>query len=294
LAPRLNAAGRLDDMSLGIACLLERDEGRARQLALRLDELNRERRAIESEMKRQAIAQVERLGDLDARASEPGELPWGICVFDEDWHPGVVGIVAARVREKYHRPVIAFAPDGDAGLKGSGRSVPDLHLRDTLDSVAAGSSGLLTRFGGHAMAAGLSLRKRDLAAFTSAFDAAVRARLGEEHLQGVIHSDGELDGMDLGLETAEAIRAGGPWGQGFPEPVFDGRFQVLSHRVVGEAHLKLLLRSPDGDAVDAIAFNRAGLAEGGLPDHLHLAYRLDVNEFRGQRSPQLIVEHVTQ
>jgi single-stranded-DNA-specific exonuclease len=285
VAPRLNAAGRLEDMSLGIACLLTDEEGTARDMAQRLDSLNRERRAIEAEMQSQAVTALTAL-HLDAR------LPRGLCLFDASWHQGVIGILASRVRERVHRPVICFAPAGESLIKGSARSIPGLHVRDALDAVAARHPALLQKFGGHAMAAGLTLARDDFAAFQAAFDAEVTRHLEEDDLQDRILSDGELRPQDLGLDLAETLRAAGPWGQGFPEPIFDGCFEVVARRVVGEKHLKLTLRLPQGPAVDAIAFHQAehSAAPGSL---LHAAYRLDVNEFRGRRSLQLVIEHLT-
>ncbi|MDE2088781.1 MAG: single-stranded-DNA-specific exonuclease RecJ, partial [Gammaproteobacteria bacterium] len=286
VAPRLNAAGRLQDMSLGIECLLCDDPQAARTMARRLDELNRDRREIETEMQDQALAALAAL-DLD-----PERLPVGLCLFDERWHQGVIGILAARIKERLHRPVIAFAPAGTDEIKGSARSVSGLHIRDALDAVAAGNPGLITRFGGHAMAAGLSLTRERLPAFSDAFDREVRRHLSGDDLRGVIHSDGELTETELSLELAELLRAAGPWGQGFPEPVFDGVFEVVNRRVVGERHLKLQLRSSRASScIDAIAFNAAepAPAEG---ERVCIAYRLDVNDYRGLRSLQLIVEHL--
>lgn len=287
LAPRLNAAGRLDDMSLGIQCLLSDDPRRAQGIAAELDQLNHERRDIETGMLSEALA------GLEARLSD-GELPYGLCLYDASWHQGVIGILAARVKERTHRPVIAFAPDSDGHLKGSARSVPGLHIRDALDAVATRQPALIRKFGGHAMAAGLSLERARFEAFQTAFDAEVRRHLTAEDLRGVLQSDGELDPGQLCLDVAEELRRAGPWGQGFPEPLFDGEFEVVSHRVLGGRHLKLVLAPRDSSRIiDAIAFNKVpefGQPEAGQP--LRIAYRLDVNEWRGQRSAQLIVEHL--
>jgi len=288
VAPRLNAAGRLEDMSLGIECLLTDDPGRARELAVRLDELNRERRGIEEEMRQDAVAAIR---DLHL---ESAGLPTGLCLFDPGWHQGVIGILASRIKERLHRPVIAFAPadDGGAELKGSARSISGLHIRDTLDAVAAHHPGLISRFGGHAMAAGLSLPAAHYDAFASAFDAEVSARLDAEALDRVLLTDGELAPPELTLETAQMLRDAGPWGQQFPEPLFEGRFRVVERRIVGGSHLKLVLKAGSGPTeLDAIAF---GIAEGEADlarGSIHAAYRLDVNEFRGRRSVQLIIEH---
>jgi len=288
VGPRLNAAGRLEDMSLGIECLLADSLEEAGPLAVRLDELNRERRAIESEMKSEALALVERL-PLD----EGVELPVGLCLYSETWHQGVIGILASRIKERFHRPVIAFAPGDGEEIKGSARSVPGLHIRDALDAVAARYPNLLRKFGGHAMAAGLTLHRKDLASFRRAFDEEVRRHLTKADLCGQIHSDGELSPEDLSLELAEAIQRSGPWGQGFPEPVFDGVFDVLQRRVVGERHLKLLLRIPECERpFDAIAFN---VTDSDWPTdvmQVQVAYRLEVNEYQGRRSLQLMLEHV--
>ena len=284
VGPRLNAAGRLDDMSHGIECLLSEDGGRAKQLAQHLDALNRERREIEADMQQQAVQVIEHLHLRD------DGLPPGLCLYDADWHQGVIGILAARIKERFHRPVIAFADTGTGELKGSARSIPGLHIRDTLDAIAARHPQLLQKFGGHAMAAGLSLAKADLPAFERAFHAELRLRLDQDTLQGVLETDGELSDSDLELDFAELLRNAGPWGQGFPEPLFEGVFDVVSQRVVGTAHLKLAVR-PEGSrrVLDAIAFNQA--AKPPRPGQkLRLAYRLDSNEYRGMLGVQLVVE----
>ena len=286
LGPRLNAAGRLRDMSLGIECLLCDDEARALELARQLDALNRERRRIEGEMKAEALAHLETLELASGEA-----LPRGLCLYHPQWHQGVIGILAARIKERLHRPVIVFARAGAGELKGSARSVPGLHIRDALDEVAARHPRLLSKFGGHAMAAGLSLREADYPDFSRAFDEVVCGHLREEDLQGVVLSDGELEAGDLNLEAALALREGGPWGQAFPEPVYDGVFEVLEQRVVGGHHLKLRLGHPGGGLpLDAIAFNTDESACAS--ERIHLAYRLDVNEYRGSRRPQLVIEHI--
>ena len=287
VGPRLNAAGRLTDMSLGIECLLTDDFAAAHAMAEKLDALNRERRSIEAAMQQQAIAEVEGLR-LDMAA-----LPRGLCLFHESWHQGVIGIVAARIKERVHRPVIAFAPVSATEIKGSARSVPGLHIRDALDAVAARHPRLLSKFGGHAMAAGLTLERQHFDAFRDAFDAEVSRHLSEDDLQGRIISDGELTPDDLSLPVAELLRAAGPWGQGFPEPLFDGFFEVASQRVVGEKHLKLSLRLPGAaKMLDAIAFN--SVRDGKPPAYARIraAFKLDVNEYQGYRSLQLILEHL--
>jgi single-stranded-DNA-specific exonuclease len=287
VGPRLNAAGRLDDMSLGIECLLCQDAVRAHDLAAQLDALNRERREIEADMKTRALEHVQAM-HLDAR-----QLPLGLCLYDPQWHQGVIGILAARIKEQFHRPVIAFAAAGGGELKGSARSIPGLHIRDTLDAIAARHPGLLQKFGGHAMAAGLSLAEPHLSVFRQAFEQELEARLDASALQGVIQSDGELGADDFSLELSELLRAAGPWGQDFPEPLFDGVFTVLTQRVVGGRHLKLSVRSAQGARVlDAIAFQQAELAPLREGQRVRMAYRLDSNEYRGLLGLQLVVEFI--
>jgi single-stranded-DNA-specific exonuclease len=281
--PRLNAAGRLTDMRTGIECLLNDDAKQCARLANQLDALNRERRDIEADMQREALASMQ--GVLDGI----DDLPFGVCLFEENWHQGVVGIVASRVRERVHRPVIAFARESAEQLKGSARSIPGLHIRDALDAVAASNPGLLLKFGGHAMAAGLSLRDVDLPRFARAFDDHLRRLLKPTDLDDVLRTDGELKGPQLNLELARELRAGGPWGQAFPEPLFDGEFEVLTRRIVGERHLKLTLRS-GAITIDAIAFN---ITDEDWPVEackIRAAYRLDVNDYQSRESAQLIIE----
>ncbi len=289
VAPRLNAAGRLDDMSLGIECLLSETMDTARRLAERLDHMNRERRDIEDDMRREALALVD-----DMRLEDDG-LPLGLCLFDENWHEGVVGIVASRLKDRLHRPVIAFARTGENGeIKGSARSVRGLHIRDALDAVATRHPGLITRFGGHAMAAGLSLPAEHYDDFAAAFDEEVRRHLDDEDLQGVVVTDGGLPEDEFELATAELLRNAGPWGQGFEEPLFDGKFEIVNRRVVGDRHLKLTLRTlVTGRLVDAIAFHTHDRDWPPETQYIEAAYRLDVNEFRGKRSLQLIIQHLT-
>lgn len=286
VGPRLNAAGRLEDMGLGIECLLSEDSKTAVRMARELDRLNHTRREIEQAMKGQALESLE-----DLHLEMMGELPAGLCLYHPQWHQGVIGILASRIREQYHRPVVAFADGGGGILKGSARSVPTLHIRDLLERIVARYEGLVERFGGHAMAAGLSLRRENLDRFKTAFEAEATTALDPDSLQGSIHSDGPLTAQELGLELAQQIRYAGPWGQGFPEPLFDGVFRVIHQRVVADRHLKLRLTTEEnGDIIEAIAFNKADVAE--LPERVHLVYRLDVNEFRGLTSPQLIVETI--
>ncbi len=288
VGPRLNAAGRLDDMSLGIECLLADTLAKARKLAGRLDGLNRERRTIETEMKTEALVIVDEL-----HIDDSAELPVGLCLFSESWHQGVIGILASRIKELLHRPVIAFAPGGGDEIKGSARSVPGLHIRDVLDAVAASHPDLLRKFGGHAMAAGLTLHRKHLEAFRDAFDEEVCRHLAADELYGRVYSDGELPPEQLNMELAEQIRSSGPWGQGFPEPVFNGVFEIVQRRIVGERHLKLVLKPLLGDSVlDAIAFNTV---DSDWPDNVtraEVAYRLDINEYRNRRNLQLILEHI--
>ncbi|MGH8522862.1 MAG: single-stranded-DNA-specific exonuclease RecJ [Gammaproteobacteria bacterium] len=286
VAPRLNAAGRLADMRLGIECLLAEDEGTAKELASRLDGLNRERRDIEAKMHEEAIGSLAGVG-----SGEINEAAYGVCLFHEDWHQGVVGIVAGRIRERINRPVIAFALASGDEIKGSARSVAGVHVRDTLDAVAAAHPGLISKFGGHAMAAGMVLRRADLAAFARAFDLEVERRMSPETLRDVVYTDGELGASDLGLEMAEALEHAGPWGQGFPEPLFDGEFDLQAPRVVADRHLKFILR-PDRSthSIAGIAFNAVEAGWTLEARRVRLAYRLAINEYQG-RSPQLIVEH---
>jgi single-stranded-DNA-specific exonuclease len=290
VGPRLNAAGRLDDMSLGIRCLLADQDAEALQIAQELDLLNRDRRAIEAGMQKEALVSLEAM-----TAELQGDLPAGICLYREDWHQGVIGILASRIKDRWHRPVIVFAADESGGLKGSGRSIAGLHLRDILDEVATSHPGLLHKFGGHAMAAGLSLQSDLLSRFTEAFAQVVRRHLGDQGLEPVIESDGELDAADFSLDLAQQLEQGGPWGQAFPEPVFDGEFHLVSQKLVGEKHLKMVLApaaAPD-TLVDAIAFNvDRSLWPNSNCRRVLAAYKLSVNEFRGSRNLQLMVDYL--
>jgi len=327
VAPRLNAAGRLDDMSIGIECLLTDDEQTARSLAARLSQLNEERREIEQRMQEEAATAVRKV-----HIDSGGELASALCLYDESWHQGVVGLVASRIKDRVHRPVVAFARaeeavagriDSGSGidmgarkpgtspilLRGSARSVPGVHIRDVLDAVATRYPDLIEKFGGHAMAAGLTLKESALTLFTTAL-IEESARWFDAGRQGIIESDGELSPEEMTLATAFELRDGGPWGQGFPEPAFDGEFAVIDTRVVGERHLKLRVRAcQSGEILDAIAFRyfeHAGAADGAggsaaaasafklkfANGTARLAYRLDVNEYLGARRLQLIVEHI--
>lgn len=288
LGPRLNAAGRMDDMSLGIQCLLTDDPALAKQLALQLDELNNDRREIEGQMKNEAMALLGEMKKLDEH-----HLPAGVCLYDANWHQGVIGILASRVKDQIHRPVIAFAPAGKDEIKGSARSIPGVHIRDVLSDVAAAHPKLLSKFGGHAMAAGLSLKMRDYPPFALAFDEMVSKRLAMVDLEQKIYSDGELTEQELTIEFAELLQNAGTWGQDFPEPLFDGVFDVIQSRIVGQRHLKLVLRKPFSELlIDGIAFyvdkpeNWLGVR------HIKAVYKLDINEFRGNRSVQFIVQYL--
>ncbi len=288
IGPRLNAAGRLKDMSLGIETLITDSSRQADQGAAQLDRLNRQRREIEEDMRLQATAHLESL-----QLQDETDLPFGLCIHNRDWHQGVIGILASRIKERYHRPVIAFATAEDGWIKGSARSVPGLHIKDVLDSIAAKNPELIDKFGGHAMAAGLTLRHERFDSFSNAFDHEVRQHLAAEDIRGVIHSDGELVPEQINLEVAQLLRDAGPWGQHFPEPVFDGRFTLVNCRVVGEKHLKLVLALENSDQVlDAIAFNQADRMPTGNQQDLMAAYRLDINEFRGNRSVQMIIQYL--
>jgi single-stranded-DNA-specific exonuclease len=290
VAPRLNAAGRLSDMSVGIRCLLSDSLTEARGLAAELDALNTQRREIESDMQQQAMAAVRALGD-----PRGGKARAGVCLYEASWHQGVVGLVASRVKEQLRRPVIAFARADERTLRGSARSVPGVHVRDVLEAVATREPGLLEKFGGHAMAAGLTLPLAGLDRFAAAFDAEVARVLGGAGRLDTIDTDGELAWPEIALPLAEALAAGGPWGSAFPEPLFEGVFTVRAARVVGERHLKFQVATPEGrGGLDAIAFNgvdpqlRAPLPEGTR----RLAYRLGTNDYGGERRLQLLVEHL--
>lgn len=293
LGPRINAAGRLDDMSFGVELLLSNNIHAARRMANELDALNQTRKEIEEGMKQEALAFCERL-----EFGENTELPYGLALFQRDWHQGVIGILASRIKEKYHRPVIAFADGGDGLIKGSCRSVPGLHMRDALDLIDTQNPGLILKFGGHAMAAGLTIKEADFTRFSHLFDQVVKQELDEAALKGIILSDGELQPEQFSMHTAEMLRSAGPWGQGFPEPIFDGEFKLLHQKLVGEKHLKLMLEPlfkghPTNIMVDGIAFN---VDLRRWPDAsvktVRLAYKLDINEFRGNQSLQLMVEHL--
>jgi single-stranded-DNA-specific exonuclease len=294
VAPRLNAAGRLEDMTIGIQCLLADEVEAARALATRLDGINRERRQIEARMQSDALAALRGLADPLSRAAQRN----GLCLFDESWHQGVVGLVASRIKDRTNRPVIAFARAADGVLRGSARSVPGLHIRDVLDAIATRKPELIARFGGHAMAAGMTLDHANLDEFAADFDAEVTRWSQVAGFSTCIETDGELTVAELALDTATALRAGGPWGQLFPEPSFDGLFTVRNTRIVGERHVKMWVEVPHtGRAFDAIAFNFLDAADAGaaaaLPSgDVRLVYRLDINEYQNQRRLQLLVDRV--
>lgn len=285
VAPRLNAAGRLDDMSLGIECLLTDDLTAARDMANTLNQLNDERRAIEQDMQEQAIIALKKFSTQNMT-----ELPCGVCLFDEGWHQGVIGILASRMKDRLHRPVIAFALANETELKGSARSIPRIHIRDVLANIAAQFPTILQKFGGHAMAAGLTIAREHYDQFATVFDAAISQLVTEIDLNHSWLTDGELAPHELTLELSEVIREAGPWGQIFPEPLFDGVFNLIDQRIVGNKHLKMVV-AKDQQVIDAIAFN---VDLNHWPNHrcqqVNMVYRLDVNEFRGKKSMQLIVE----
>jgi len=286
VGPRLNAAGRLDDMSLGIECLLTDDPIRAKEMADILNQLNDERRVIESDMQRQALEFLNKLGPKGNR------LPSGICLFDEKWHQGVIGILASRMKDRYHRPVIAFALGNEGELKGSARSISGFHIRDALAHIAVQHPDLIYKFGGHAMAAGLTLPQAAFDKFSFEFDQIVSRQLKGEDLHHVLLTDGELLAEELTLELAEIVRLGGPWGQAFPEPLFDGVFQILEQRLLAGKHLKMTL-AIEGKMLDAIAFNvDLNRFPNYRAEYVRIVYRMDVNEYRGKCKLQLIVEHM--
>jgi len=307
IGPRLNAAGRLDDMATGIECLLTDNDALAAQYAEELDNLNEERKNIERGMQEQAMTWLksQQFAQYDEEA-ENKHLPWGLCLHDAGWHQGVIGILASRIKDKVHRPVIAFAnAELDEGvsideqaeqqeIKGSARSIPGLHIRDALDLIAKRRPEILTKFGGHAMAAGLSIKLKHYADFQREFDQVCHELMTEDQLDQVILTDGELNNEDFNLNLAGTLKYAGPWGQQFPEPVFDGQFNVINQRIVGSNHLKLTLGILESQqCIDAIAFN-VSLEE--WPDEscqtIECAYQLDVNEFRGVQSVQLMIRHI--
>lgn len=292
IGPRLNAAGRLDNMSVGVELLLAENMETARALALELDGLNQARKEIEQGMKLEALTICQNLF-ANATALET-DIPHSIVLYQSDWHQGVLGILASRIKEQFHRPVIAFAQDQAGVLKGSARSIPGLHIRDVLERVYSQHPDLILKFGGHAMAAGLSIPESRFDDFRQIFNQTVSELLAEDQLQGTIWTDGELNANLLNLATAEILRQGGPWGQAFPEPMFDGEFKILQQRLVGEKHLKMMVEPKlGGPLLDAIAFN---IDTRYYPDlsikTARFAYKLDINEFRGNRDLQLLVDYI--
>lgn len=282
VGPRINAAGRLEDISVGIECLLTDDAAVAAEYARQLDQINSERRDIEATMREQAFRYVDKLGAQ--------RWPSCVCVYDKGWHQGIVGLIAARVRERCHRPVIAFAQEDDVFLKGSARSIPGVHIRDLLEAVSSVRPGLIPKFGGHAMAAGLSLAAESLDEFKTVAAEQMRRLYPQADFSGAIVSDGPLPDTALNLGFARSLRDAGPWGSAFPEPLWSGEFSIVEQRTVGENHLKMRVRPESGGGlIDAIAFNQAGTVYRGV---VQLAYKLDVNEFRGIENPQLIVEQI--
>ncbi len=290
IGPRLNAAGRLDDMSIGIECLLSDDYSQSLQYATVLNKMNLQRRQIEGEMLEQALVLLDKqVALLNGNKTTPDAL----ALYDEQWHQGVVGLLASRIKEKFHRPVIAFADAGNGELKGSGRSIPGLHMRDVLDAISKKHVGLIDKFGGHAMAAGLTMKQKNFEQFKVAFSEQVGLVLRPEDLNNTNETDGAIDSQYLSIKVCEQLKYASPWGQLFPEPTFDDLFKVLNWRIVGEKHLKLeLLKRDTGECYDAIAFNKTDADLPAGDDDIHIVYRLDVNEFRGKRSLQLIVQHI--
>lgn len=284
VGPRLNAAGRLDDMSLGIECLLTDHLADARKIAQRLDQLNLERRAIEQEMQEQAFHALKKV--------PANNKLHGICLFDSEWHQGVIGILASRIKDRFHRPVIAFALANDSDIKGSARSIPGLHIRDVLAEMMTRYPDLIMKFGGHAMAAGITLARSAFERFSEIFNEIISDKLNDDLLNNALLSDGELLASEMTLDVAETLREAGPWGQSFPEPLFDGIFEIIEQRIVGGKHLKMIL-AKEHQTFDAITFN---VDVEKWPNHrcseVSVAYRLDVNDFRGKRKVQLIVEHL--
>ena len=290
IGPRLNAAGRLEDMSAGVECLITESDSVAGDIANELNRLNVQRKQIEQGMLGQALDDM----NLLLETLDNDQLQAGLCLYNAEWHQGVIGLLASRIKERFHRPVVAFAnandDPGSNEIKGSARSIQGLHIRDVLDSIATRHPGLVQKFGGHAMAAGLSISRENFAAFKQAFEREVESHLSADQLEEVVETDGSIEPGHMSLETAEVLESAGPWGQQFPEPVFDNQFEILHWKIVGEKHLKMQLRHNEGGkAIDAIAFNT--LADD-LPsfEKIHLAYRLNVNEFRNIRNLQLIVD----
>ncbi|KAF3977348.1 MAG: single-stranded-DNA-specific exonuclease RecJ [Methylococcales symbiont of Iophon sp. n. MRB-2018] len=288
LGPRLNAAGRMDDMSLGIQCLLTEDLGLAKDMAEQLDQLNQDRKEVEAQMRHEAMSLLEQMQVLDEH-----HLPAGVCLFEKNWHQGVIGILASRIKDRLHRPVVAFAAVGKGEIKGSARSIPSVHIRDVLSEIAVAHPQILSKFGGHAMAAGMSIKMHDYPAFALAFDEVVAKHLDSIDLEQKVYSDGQLLEQDISIEFSEQLKEVGTWGQGFPEPVFDGVFDVIQCRVVGQQHLKFVLRIPKSELlIDAIAFFVEKSEQWLGVRSINVAYKLDINEYRGNRSVQLMLQYI--
>tara|TARA_B100000959_G_scaffold167695_1_gene175668 strand:+ start:94 stop:1824 length:1731 start_codon:yes stop_codon:yes gene_type:complete len=288
VAPRLNAAGRLTDMSLGIECLLADDEDNAIEIAEKLNRLNTERRKIQDDMQEEALAELEKY-----LQSTSGEIPHSICIYNKDWHQGVVGILASKIKEKFNRPAIVFAKENQDTLKGSARSISELHIKDVFDEIAKLHPELILTFGGHAMAAGLTIKESHYENFSNAFDKVVSQHISSDKLEDEYLTDGELSDEDFTLPLALAIQDAGPWGQSFPEPTFAGLFKILDKRVVGKNHLKLKLQSKDNHTpLDAIAFNMTDTNWPPETDQILSTYRLGINDFQGNSQVQLFIEHI--
>ncbi len=288
LAPRLNAAGRLQDMALGIHCLMSENLTSAIDMAMQLDTLNQQRRSLEAQMKDEAMVMVDKiaLGDRD-------KLPAGLCLYDPDWHQGVVGILAGRMKERLQRPVVCFAKVSDQELKGSARSISGLHIRDLLEQIAVHDPQLIMKFGGHAMAAGLSILPADFIAFKARFEHEVSQIISPMQLQGFVETDGPLHTQDFSLTLAELLQQAGPWGQACSEPLFDGEFEILNQQILSNAHVKCQLQPVDSDLVlDAIAFFVDFNTWPKAQHRVRAVYRLNINEFRGQKKLQLLIEHL--
>jgi len=280
----LNAAGRLDEMSYGVDLLLCDDPAQANMMATELDALNQSRREIEQGMQQEALA------TLSSLALDETNIPHAICLFDPQWHQGVIGLVASRIKERYYRPTFVFAKGDEGEIKASARSIPGIHIRDILDLVDKKIPGVILKFGGHAMAAGLSIKEIDFKRFKDTLNEILGEQVDEATLTNVLLSDGQLTANQINIEQAQELREAGPWGQGFPAPLFDGEFKILQQRLVGEKHLKMVLES-EGKSVDAIAFNvDLKVWPNPMVKKVFCAYRLDVNEFRGKRTVQLLVE----
>ena len=286
LGPRLNAAGRLEHMSLGIECLISDDMDAALSMAKELDQLNQERKQIQHDMQKLADNEMTHINAEDV-------MPSALCLYEKSWHQGIVGILASKIKEQFHRPVIAFAEESAGMLKGSGRSIEGIHIRDMLETVSCNNPGLISKFGGHAMAAGLSIKEENFPLFAQKFQECVDSHMSPELLMNNIISDGELSSSDMSMSLAEQIEGIGPWGQGFPEPLFDGIFELRERKILADQHLKLSVSlNGSNKTFDAIAFYTLDEGWPATVNQVQMAYRLNVNEFRGSRSLQFIVEHI--